>query len=152
MASRAARFHNTQWADKMESIGLMPSSTGRPGGKRTGDCMADYAIQGGRFLQAVQQLIEKHDFAIAWYDRMPPSRPHAMPPPLATVDGVALPARATQVPANNGLVTVERPLQAARNSSNRVKYHCAGCKTNLWGKPGLSINCNACDLKFDADE
>lgn len=51
------RYHNDQWADKMESIGLMPSSTGRPGGKRTGDHMADYAIEGGRFLQACQALV-----------------------------------------------------------------------------------------------
>ena len=35
------RFHNTEWADKMESIGLMPSHTGEPGGRRTGDCMSD---------------------------------------------------------------------------------------------------------------
>jgi predicted SprT family Zn-dependent metalloprotease len=30
------RYHNRQWADKMEALGLMPSSTGQPGGKRTG--------------------------------------------------------------------------------------------------------------------
>lgn len=29
-------YHNTEWANKMESIGLMPSDTGEPGGKRTG--------------------------------------------------------------------------------------------------------------------
>lgn len=43
-------YHNKEWADKMESIGLMPSSTGKPGGARTGDSMADYAIEGGQFM------------------------------------------------------------------------------------------------------
>ena len=37
-------YHNREWADKMEAIGLMPSSTGQPGGARTGQKMADYAI------------------------------------------------------------------------------------------------------------
>jgi hypothetical protein len=30
------RYHNTEWATKIEAIGLMPSDTGKPGGKRTG--------------------------------------------------------------------------------------------------------------------
>ena len=64
------RYHNGQWADKMEAIGLMPSSTGKPGGQRTGDCMADYAIEGGRFLQACAALVTA-DFRISWYDRFP---------------------------------------------------------------------------------
>lgn len=29
------RYLNKEWGNKMESIGLMPSSTGRPGGRRT---------------------------------------------------------------------------------------------------------------------
>lgn len=28
--------HNREWADKMEELGLIPTSTGAPGGKRTG--------------------------------------------------------------------------------------------------------------------
>ena len=51
------RYHNKEWADKMESIGLMPSSTGKPGGAKTGDCMADYAIEGGLFLQSCNCLL-----------------------------------------------------------------------------------------------
>lgn len=64
------RYHNGQWAEKMEAIGLMPSSTGKPGGQRTGDCMADYAIEGGRFLRACEELVTA-DFRISWYDRFP---------------------------------------------------------------------------------
>lgn len=41
--------HDKEWADKMESIGLMPSSTGRPGGKRTGRRVSHYIIEGGDF-------------------------------------------------------------------------------------------------------
>jgi hypothetical protein len=64
------RYHNEEWARKMESIGLMPSSTGQPGGARTGDCMADYAVEGGRFLAACQELLTAN-FTLSWYDRFP---------------------------------------------------------------------------------
>lgn len=47
-----SNYHNSEWADKMESIGLMPSSTGKPGGKRTGQSMSDYPIPGGPFESA----------------------------------------------------------------------------------------------------
>ena len=50
-------YHNEEWADKMESIGLMPSSTGKLGGSRTGEKMADYAIKGGLFMQATDKLL-----------------------------------------------------------------------------------------------
>jgi predicted SprT family Zn-dependent metalloprotease len=42
-------YHNAEWGKKMESVGLMPSNTGAPGGKKTGVQMAHYVIEGGRF-------------------------------------------------------------------------------------------------------
>ena len=53
MPSRAG-YHNREWAAKMEALGLMPSDTGKPGGKRTGQRMAHYLISGGRFAQAAE--------------------------------------------------------------------------------------------------
>lgn len=49
--------HNKEWADKMESLGLMPSSTGAPGGKRTGRRVTHYVISGGRFERATRELL-----------------------------------------------------------------------------------------------
>src|ERR1039457_6968508 len=40
MPSKA--YHDRYWAAKMESIGLMPSDTGRKGGKKTGQHMSHY--------------------------------------------------------------------------------------------------------------
>jgi hypothetical protein len=54
-------YHNKQWAAKMKSIGLMPSSTGMVGGRETGQRMQDYPIPGGRFLKACDDL-----FATGW--------------------------------------------------------------------------------------
>jgi hypothetical protein len=57
----ARGYHNKEWAAKMKSIGLMPSSTGMVGGKETGARMSDYIIPGGAFSNAYTKLA-----AIGW--------------------------------------------------------------------------------------
>jgi SprT-like family len=42
-------YHNKEWATKMKSVGLQPSTTGMVGGKETGQRMMDYIISGGPF-------------------------------------------------------------------------------------------------------
>jgi predicted SprT family Zn-dependent metalloprotease len=49
-------YHDRQWAEKMESLGLMPSSTGAPGGERVGYRMSHYIIPGGAFERAFEAM------------------------------------------------------------------------------------------------
>jgi predicted SprT family Zn-dependent metalloprotease len=51
------RYHNAAWADRMEAVGLMPSDTGAPGGKRTGQRVTHYVIDGGPFDRAAAELL-----------------------------------------------------------------------------------------------
>lgn len=51
-------YHNKIWADKMESVGLMPSHTGKPGGKRTGQRMTHYIIDHGPYAAAFDAMPE----------------------------------------------------------------------------------------------
>lgn len=51
-------YHNKEWAAKMESIGLMPSSTGAPGGARVGQRMSHYILDGGHFARAFERMPE----------------------------------------------------------------------------------------------
>jgi predicted SprT family Zn-dependent metalloprotease len=148
------RYHNDEWADKMESIGLMPSSTGRPGGKRTGDHMADYAIEGGRFLAACQALVTD-SFQISWYDRFPATEhvqaglvTHAVHL-SAAVGGGQAPAASVPVAASLVVASVaDRQIQTpAPDKSNRVKYSCS-CSINVWGKPALRLQCLECGNVF----
>lgn len=139
------RYHNAQWAGKMEKIGLMPSSTGQPGGERTGDHMADYAISGGPFLRACEQLLTAN-FQVSWYDRFPDDShvragEACMAMQLSSdVGGGCAPS------ANNtvmqSLVIGNPGVKAAANKSNRQKYSCQ-C-ASVWGKPGLRLACNSC--------
>jgi predicted SprT family Zn-dependent metalloprotease len=58
-------YHNREWAEKMESIGLMPSDTGKPGGKKTGQQMTHYIISGGLFERVCAVLLSD-GFKLAW--------------------------------------------------------------------------------------
>jgi predicted RNA-binding Zn-ribbon protein involved in translation (DUF1610 family) len=49
-------YHNQQWGDRMEAMGLMPSTTGQPGGRRTGQRVTHYIIPGGPFERALAEL------------------------------------------------------------------------------------------------
>ena len=71
-------YHNKAWADAMEAIGLIPSSTGRPGGLRIGQQVSHYIATGGLFACACKQLIEQ-GFDISWGDRVAERKEGAKP-------------------------------------------------------------------------
>lgn len=147
------RYHNEEWAGKMEAIGLMPSSTGKPGGRRTGDHMGDFAVDGGLFMTACADLLTQ-SFHISWYDRFPRAV-HV----LSGMSSMALQADAAfgggSVPAQSivGMAElIETALDAeqeaqAPNKTNRVRYVCP-CANKVWGKPGLRVICGACTKPF----
>lgn len=58
-------YHNKQWAEWMDRVGLTPSNTGQPGGKRTGQQMTHYITPGGVFETACQELLDG-GFALQW--------------------------------------------------------------------------------------
>ena len=59
------RYHNVEWAEKMKSIGLHPSSTGKEFGAETGDVMDHYIVTDGPFDRAVKKLLAKN-FSLSW--------------------------------------------------------------------------------------
>lgn len=50
-------YHNSEWAEKMKAIGLIPSDTGEPGGKQTGTHMTHYIDPKGPFLRSANALL-----------------------------------------------------------------------------------------------
>lgn len=138
-------YHNKEWANKMESIGLMPSSTGQPGGAKTGEKIADYAIAGGRFMQAADELMAD-GFGISWLDRFPVRLPSSMPGAVALDsaddDNMAADADTGLDDELAGLL-----VEQSGNKSNRVKYRCASCGVQAWGKPGLRLLCGVPECK-----
>jgi predicted SprT family Zn-dependent metalloprotease len=110
-------YHDTQWADMMESIGLMPSATAAPGGQRTGYKMSHYIVAGGAFEVA--------------FEAMPES---CRLPYVCGVDEDAI--------GKKGKAKAKAK-EAARKV--KLKYSCPECELNVWGRAGLRLRCEACD-------
>lgn len=126
-------YHDKEWAEKMQEVGLMPSHTGLPGGKTTGQSMCDYVISGGRFEQ-VFSTIEKNK-----------ELQKLALPFLCTSEKAELPTE------DQGEGGGEEPLAEETKSGIRVKYSCL-CGTNVWGKQGLRLLCLDCQVEFSVHE
>ena len=63
-------YHNREWANKMMAIGLMPSTTGQPGGDIVGEHVGDYILHDGPFMAAFNELASS-GFQVTWMDRYP---------------------------------------------------------------------------------
>ena len=135
-------YHNKEWASMMESIGLMPSSTGKVGGKKTGDSMSDYAIKNGIFLEATNKLVDD-GFKISWKDRYTDKKILGF-----SFDNPLTPS-ALEI-KNHEENGVEFDLVQTPNNSNRSKFNCPSCKSNAWGKPSLNLICGDCSVAFVA--
>jgi hypothetical protein len=139
-------YHNREWADQMERIGLMPSNTGQPGGKRVGDKMAHYIMADGTFDIAATKLLTEA-FNLSWMDRHPMVMPQTrVTPAIAASAGMQLPSPAEVAEVEAAGKHVVTPLQpqihAPRtDGSNRLKYRCPSCATQVWGKPNLKLLC-----------
>lgn len=149
-------YHNREWGLKMEAIGLMPSSTGKPGGAKTGERMADYPIIGGPFLEATRKLLTS-DFRISWHDRYPARRAVQMQQDPETQQMVAAIEMELGAPIQSDMDAVKQVQLAVAQEdpprprvSTRSKYRCPGnCKQQLWGKPNLKVICGLCSQAFD---
>lgn len=145
-------YHNKEWAAKMEEIGLMPSSTGEPGGAKTGQKMADYVIAGGLFDTYCRDLLGD-GFSVSWLDRYPAKVSHS---------NLTL-GRPGAAGAGNAEGEPDRPeegedggfagqlLDAQPQTSNRWKYRCPDeyCRLQVWAKPKAKIKCGEHDLMLN---
>jgi hypothetical protein len=111
-------YHNREWADKMESIGLVPSNTGVPGGKRTGQQMTHYIMPNGPFEKTCHALLE-HGWKLDW---------HA-PSGQAQSLGPGAPIKPTAI-------------------VSKAKFTCPQCTQNAWAKPGAKLVCGICNVSM----
>jgi predicted SprT family Zn-dependent metalloprotease len=163
-------YHNKEWAEKMEQIGLMPSSTGRSGGKRVGQKMSDYPLPGGAFERAAKAFI-RESRGLPWVDRFAALVPSCQPREeevtwAEELAGEELEAEAA-VEAEDETVTAlltspirelfqdlvpDEQLQAAARKKVKSRYSCPHCQTNVWGKPGLKLLCGECGEAYEEQE
>lgn len=121
----APGYHDVVFADKMESIGLMPSSTGKPGGKRTGFHMRDYPIEGGPFDLACRELLIGGE-GVNWRD-------------AREAIWVFTPASAEHQAHD----TSETRTPSTRKTATR--FVCTGCDLKARAKSTARLRCDDCD-------
>ena len=109
-------YHNKQFSNKMEELGLITSKTGFPGGDRTGQPMSHYIQNGGRYAQAFKAMPKA--FLFPWIDKNNLGE-------LSNVRGKKL-------------------LSKRAIKQRKVTYYCYECKSKVWGKPKLKIICGEC--------
>lgn len=118
-------YHNEQWAKKMDEVGLAPSHTGAPGGKRTGYQMTHYIVEGGAFAEAFE----------------------AMP------KGCRLPWLCSERKGIvEGAAGTDDDGAEPKKPSSKVKFTCPTCRCNAWGKPSLKLICGECEEDMEAEE
>jgi len=126
-----SRYHNKEWATKMRSIGLIPSDTGKPGGKDIGDAMTHYIDDSGLFAQAFTHLKNK-GFALEWIEYLPLIKEALV---LGKIDPGEI------VTASN----VETLSSPRKVDTSKLKYTCPSCNLNAWAKIGANLVCGDCE-------
>ncbi len=109
----------------MKRVGLIPSNTGAPGGKKTGYQMSHYIIDGGPFDLSFQRLVAS-GFELSWADHS--TRISAAP------DG-------ENTPDSSG-----DPESAKPKKKDRIKFRCSGCALNAWAKPAAKLARGSCHI------
>jgi len=87
------KYHNKEWAAQMRSIGLMPSNTGKPGGRQTGQQMSHYTLPDGPFARVTAELLAT-GFVLSWGQRPLPEKPRLERPVKYTCLACGLIAKA----------------------------------------------------------
>lgn len=124
-------YHNKEWAKKMIEIGLIPSDTGKEGGKQTGQNMTHYIEKGGRYEKAFKKMLKKYTL------------------PFTSLEGDLMRSLLKGIEGGNGKDEPSAKLKRLRPPSRKkTKYTCPNCKCNVWGKPELNLICGTCDKKY----
>jgi len=156
-------YHNKEWAYKMIEIGLMPSSTGEPGGDITGEHMSDYIVKNSAFHTAYGKLFEESKFKLAWVDRKALPRLHQ--PDIVSIDNAeSLTTKSQNAGTTDDFLTDEIHTSTfaelmphdfvetiTAKKKVKIRYSCPICYTNVWGKPNIHIRCDDCNTLFESE-
>ena len=121
-------YHCKRWAQKMVSVGLLPTHDGTIHGRKTGYRISHLLIQGGPFDRACDELLS-HKFHLTW--------------------GKA--TRAAHEAGNGHKGSTQKDRSGARaqdKSKGKVKFICPECKKPCWAAPTRNLICGDHNAKL----
>lgn len=115
---RMRAYHDREFAERQEKIGLITSDTGKPGGKRTGRSVSHYIDEEGLFFRTTQELLGR-GFKIDWKERV------------------------RQLAPNTKGESEKRTPQDKRTTrdQSKRKFTCENCGQNAWAKASAKLAC-----------
>lgn len=122
-------YHGKTFAAVMIRLGLMPSSTGLPGGSTTGFRMGEYIIGGGPFDQAAHWFLE-HGNKVSWTA-------------VSNLDADGLGSHDDLSGPNSPRVSA-----ADRKRRSKTRFACPKCALNAWAKPSAHLECGNCRVRM----
>jgi predicted SprT family Zn-dependent metalloprotease len=131
-------YHDKEFANKMEEIGLITSNTGQEGGKRTGQRMTHYIKPDANFENTFLDLILDDSYKKREFYK----------PNLYFI--VTKKKGSDKDTDKDKEEDTDNPKTKVK-TKNKIKYSCS-CNFNIWGKPDLSVKCNSCDEDFKPQE
>jgi len=113
---------------------LMPSSTGKPGGARTGESMSDYILEDGQFIAACEVFLSK--YRLAWESAGVRAND-------AAGDGVRVDGESREGSGGTDA-------SGERAKQTRTKFTCPNPAhgLNVWAKPDALIDCHKCSIEL----
>lgn len=144
-----SNHHNREWVAKMESVGLVPSSSGLPDGKQTGRKVTHYIQPDGLYAHACAELLGQ-GFALPWFDRHAPAKPEQIRQVQEQLaeQGLAManseaPIETIPTPPDTESPPVFSPPEPRRDP--RVRLVCPQCQARAWVKPDTPLVCGTCE-------
>lgn len=117
-------YHDKEWADKMESIGLIPTDTGKAGGKKTGRNVSHFILEGGVFDRLSDEM-ESRGWNLSWREWIESPRSRRTGEQGESPEGL------------------EGFTESKIQDKSKQKFSCPACGQNAWAKLSAQIACAA---------
>lgn len=133
------RYHNKEWAFKMNSVGLSPFNIENEN-RETGDRVSHKIISGGKFEVEAKKLINA-GFELSWLDRYAEN--------YNFKDADRIDAENDDDEVNNKIDIIKGGEddipKEIKSGGARTKYSCPNNHYSVWGKKNINPKCGECD-------
>jgi len=149
-------YHPKPWASLMKKVGLIPSTTGEPGGAEIGQSVSHYVEAGGLFEEKTKQLLAK-GFLISFVEKF---RQEVKTFPEEEMYKRAVQGKPGYYMDDEGNEVKGKTVRCGKDEKGKdivkilikdersKRLYVCKCNNKVWGKPDLSIKCNKCNSNF----